>query len=238
MFRGLIETKKHRIEKKQMALFPIVIIIQAIMLGSFVISSAWSVSYIDEPPLIVTLAPAPPPPPPGVKNIPHNNDNRNKRIETLNEVPIRIFNYKPESILPAPNIVEGVVDGFEIGGDEEGIEGGFPRESTENILKEELKEKPVIIGGTVQGEKPKIISRIQPEYPEIARRARIEGIVILEAIIEKDGSVSDIKIIRKVSPLLDQAAVRAVKQWKFEPAKINGKPVRAYFILTVIFKIQ
>jgi len=239
MFKGLIETKKQRIDKKQIALFPIVIIIQAIMLGSFIISSAWSISYIDEPPLVVALVSEPILPlPEGIKKISKDKGIKSNKTEDYNKVPTTISDYAPSGWHPIINIAEGVEGGLETTTDNIGIEGIIPGGTPENAEKEKMINGPVRIGINAKGEMPKIISRIQPEYPEIARKARIEGIVILEAVIEKDGNVGEIQILKSLSPLLDQAAIRAVKQWKFEPAKINGKPVRAYFVLTIIFKIQ
>ncbi len=85
-------------------------------------------------------------------------------------------------------------------------------------------------------DKPIIIKRVEPRYPDVARAARVEGIVILEAIINKRGRVDSVKILRSI-PLLDSSAVEAVKQWRFKPAKINGVPVKCYFTLTVRFKL-
>jgi protein TonB len=86
--------------------------------------------------------------------------------------------------------------------------------------------------------KPVLIERVNPEYPEVARKARVEGIVILEAIITQNGHVENAKVLRGVHPLLDQAAVNAVRKWRYKPATLNGKPVRVHSTVTVNFKLK
>jgi protein TonB len=78
---------------------------------------------------------------------------------------------------------------------------------------------------------------VRPDYPEIARRARIEGVVIIEATIGVSGEVQSARVLRSI-PLLDQAATDAVRQWKFTPALLNGVPVPVIVTVTVNFKLQ
>jgi TonB family protein len=92
------------------------------------------------------------------------------------------------------------------------------------------------VGGEVKA--PTVISKVEPEYSEEARRARISGIVILEALIDKNGNVTDINVLKPLPFGLDQAAIDAVKQWKFKPAMMNGQPVDVVFNLTVNFKLD
>jgi TonB family protein len=73
-------------------------------------------------------------------------------------------------------------------------------------------------------------------YPKIAQSARVQGVVILEATIGPDGSVQDAKVLRSI-PLLDQAAVDAVKQWQFAPTLLNGAPVPVIMTVTVNFTL-
>jgi protein TonB len=75
-------------------------------------------------------------------------------------------------------------------------------------------------------------------YPEAARRLRLEGIVILEAIILKDGTVGSIRTLRSLNELLDQAAMDCLRSYRFEPGKINGRPVDSYYVLTVRYTLQ
>ena len=66
----------------------------------------------------------------------------------------------------------------------------------------------------------------------------IQGIVILEAVITKTGTVEDVRVLRALHPILDQAAISAVKQWKYQPAMLNGRPVKVYFTVTVNFTLR
>ena len=84
---------------------------------------------------------------------------------------------------------------------------------------------------------PKLVRRIDPLYPEIARQARVEGIVIIEAITDIYGRVERVKVLKSI-PLLDQAASDAVRQWLYEPMVINGRPRGVIFTVTVTFKLK
>lgn len=84
--------------------------------------------------------------------------------------------------------------------------------------------------------KAKLVKQVTPVYPPIAKRAGVSGMVILEAIIDTDGDVGDVKVLRSV-PLLDQAAIDAVKQWRFEPGTDQGRPVRMRLTVTVRFDV-
>jgi protein TonB len=84
---------------------------------------------------------------------------------------------------------------------------------------------------------PKVIHRVEPKYPEIARRARIQGTVVLEVVIAKDGTVSDARVVRS-APLLDDAAISALKEWKYAPARDRrGHPVPVYSRVSVKFEM-
>lgn len=78
----------------------------------------------------------------------------------------------------------------------------------------------------------------RPRYPEDARRARLEGVVVLETIIDTDGNVDNVRVLKGLGHGLSEAAVEAVKTWKFKPATRLGEPVAVRFILTVQFGIQ
>jgi TonB family protein len=84
---------------------------------------------------------------------------------------------------------------------------------------------------------PKQIKDVRPDYPAVAQNARVEGIVILDAVIDVLGNVKDVKIIRSI-PLLDDAAIDAVKQWKYEPPLVDGKPTEVVMTVTVNFSLK
>ncbi len=93
---------------------------------------------------------------------------------------------------------------------------------------------PVNVGGALQ--ESKLIKRVEPVYPEIARQARIETTVILEVLINEQGEIANIRIIRG-HPLLDAAAMDAVKQWRYQPTYLNGEAVPVITTQSVVFKL-
>ena len=91
---------------------------------------------------------------------------------------------------------------------------------------------PIRIGGKIHP--PMKIKDVQPVYPAIAQSARVAGAVIIEATIGEDGKVLDAKVVRSI-PLLDQAALDAVRQWEYRPTLLNGVPVPVLINITVNF---
>ncbi|HEY7284087.1 MAG TPA: energy transducer TonB [Vicinamibacterales bacterium] len=94
------------------------------------------------------------------------------------------------------------------------------------------KAAAVRVGGPVRP--PVKIKDVPPIYPEIAKQAKVSGAVVIEATIDKDGKVADTKVV-KSAPLLEQAAVDAVRQWEYKPSMQNGKPVPVVMTVTVNF---
>jgi len=86
-------------------------------------------------------------------------------------------------------------------------------------------------------EPPKAIKIVDPVYPEAARQEKVEGVVILSVKTDESGQVIDAMVLRSI-PLLDPAAIAAVKQWVYEPTVIDGKPVKMVFTVTVRFQLQ
>ena len=78
---------------------------------------------------------------------------------------------------------------------------------------------------------------VAPVYPAIARTAHVQGVVILEAVLDARGGSRSVRVLRSI-PLLDQAAVDAVQQWRFTPALLNGEPVPVVMTVTVNFTLQ
>ena len=158
-----------------------------------------------------------PPPPKQQKDIPKA---RSKKVPIPDPTPdepepIRLpEDIEPEIDIPDTDIIFGIP------------EGPPPAEP----------EGPIRVGGDVQP--PVKLSAPSPQYTEIARKARIQGVVIVEAIIDKDGEVTNVKILKGLPMGLDTAAADAVKRWKFKPATLNGKPVAVIYNLTVNFRLQ
>ena len=84
---------------------------------------------------------------------------------------------------------------------------------------------------------PRIVSKVPPVYPVEAQAARVEGIVIIEAVIDVNGTVREARVLRS-QPLLDAAAVNAVRQWQFTPTLLNGVPVEVIMTVTVNFTLK
>ncbi|HSU88289.1 MAG TPA: energy transducer TonB, partial [Terriglobia bacterium] len=92
------------------------------------------------------------------------------------------------------------------------------------------------VGGGVTA--PVLVTEILPEYSEEARKARFQGTVVLNTIVHEDGSVQVIKVLRGIGFGLDQNAIAAVLQWRFKPARRNGKPVASYLNVEVSFNLR
>ena len=95
-------------------------------------------------------------------------------------------------------------------------------------------QRVTVSGGVVQG---LLIRRVEPVYPTMARQARIQGAVLLEAVIAKDGSIENLHVISG-HPMLSWAAVEAVKQWRYRPYTLNGQPVEVETQITVNFRLS
>jgi periplasmic protein TonB len=86
--------------------------------------------------------------------------------------------------------------------------------------------------------RPEIIRQVQPRYSEQARRAGVQGMVIVEAVIDELGQVTNVRLIQGLPMALDQAAMQAIQQWRFKPALLDGRAVKVFYMLTVNFTIQ
>lgn len=86
-------------------------------------------------------------------------------------------------------------------------------------------------------ELPEAVTRVQPVYPDVARDANVDGTVLVQALVGKDGRVKDTRVVRSV-PMLDAAAESAVKQWVFKPALSNNRPVAVWVAVPVRFSLQ
>ncbi len=86
--------------------------------------------------------------------------------------------------------------------------------------------------------RPVRIEGRRPSYPEIVRRLGLQGVVILEAVIDRQGEVQDLTLLKGIHPLLDKQAIEAVETWRFEPATLGGEPVSVIYSLTVQFHLR
>jgi TonB family protein len=92
----------------------------------------------------------------------------------------------------------------------------------------------VRVGGAIR--EPRKLKNVSPAYPDIARQARVQGVVILECTIGRDGRIEKVRVLRGI-PLLDAAAMEAVKQWVYTPTLVNGVPARVIMTVTISFKL-
>jgi len=109
------------------------------------------------------------------------------------------------------------------------------KEKADAEAREQEKAAAVRVGGKIKP--PTKIKDVQPVYPAVAKTARVAGVVIVEATIGANGKVIAAKVLRSV-PMLDQAALDAVRQWEFTPTLLNGKPVPVVMTVTINFKLQ
>jgi len=92
------------------------------------------------------------------------------------------------------------------------------------------------VGGDVKA--PVAIKHVNPRYPEEARKNHVSGIVIVEALVDKTGHVTNAVVLKPLPFGLDQEALDAVKQWEFQPGTLDGKPVDVLFNLTINFRLD
>ena len=97
-----------------------------------------------------------------------------------------------------------------------------------------VPQSPVRAGGDLQP--PTKLRQVAPAYPELARQARVQGVVVLDCVIDPSGRVADVKVLRGHS-LLAPAAVDAVRQWLYTPTRLNGAPVAVLLTVTVRFTL-
>jgi protein TonB len=169
-----------------------------------------------------TVAPPPPPPPPAPAQAARAAAPKAVPLPNAFAAPIEA----PPDIVPEPvgtAIADIGVPGGVEGGIAAGIVGSVPAivEGPPPPPPPPVSHEPVRIGGQVQA--PALLKRVEPIYPSIAQMAAIDGIVILDAIIDEHGRVQSLKVLRG-HPLLAKAATDAVQQWEYEPLKLNGRP--------------
>jgi len=130
-------------------------------------------------------------------------------------------------------IPDGGCIGCSSDGDPNGVDGGFLGGGDTGL--EQPGSEPVRVGGDVRP--PQKLRHVNPVYPEIAKAARVQGEVVLECVIDANGRVAGVRVLRGVR-LLDDAAVAAVSQWVYSPTRLNGQPVAVIMNVTVHFRIR
>jgi protein TonB len=183
---------------------------------------------------VAPAPPPPPPPPPAPAPEPPVERKADRPVPTAgSSVPIEVPSaIEPESpaddggeaeLAGVPGGVPGGIAGGVIGGLAEAPPPPPPPPAPP------APRAPIRVGGSIK--EPTLIHRVEPEYPALAVHSRMEGVVILEAIVDEEGRVESVRVLRSPG-VFDQAALKAVRQWRYSPVLLNGKPEK--FILTVV----
>jgi protein TonB len=186
---------------------------------------------------------APPPPPPAPPPPPMQRPPQAKTVAQARPAPatseLAAPVEAPKTIEPEPagpeyldEGVPGGVEGGVPGGIVGAVVGGLPEPPPPPAPP--VTRAPVRVGGQIQA--PTLIHRVEPYYPPTAVDARLQGLVILEAVVDRDGHVAEVKVLRSASALLDREAILAVKQWRYSPLVLNGQ--RERFVLTVMLSFH
>lgn len=182
---------------------------------------------------LVAPPPPPPPPPPAAPQIQHVqkvSEIVDGALRTPSKIPKKVQMIKEEeSPAPSSGVVGGVVGGVP-GGSAGGVIGGLIG-STAPPPKVATPQKLKVSSGVVEGLK---LNAPSPTYPQMARIAHIQGDVVLQATISKSGTVENLHALSG-HPILIQAALDAVRQWKYKPYVLNGEPVEVETTIKVQF---
>jgi protein TonB len=196
------------------------------------------------PTMLAFVAPPPPPaapaPPSPQRSAPVKSPAPSQRVSPQEPVtPVeasKTVAAEPTEPLPVDEGAAGGLDGGVEGGVPGGIVGGIVGALPEPPPPPPppADRPPIRIGGKVEA--PALLHRVNPVYPPIAVSARLQGTVILEALVDRDGTVADVKVLRSAGAVLDTQAQIALKKWRYSPLVLNG--VRERFVLTVILSFS
>jgi len=190
--------------------------------------------------LVAPPPPPPPPPPPAampvrvVKVV--QTDILNGQLRTPTKIPEKVAMIKEEAA-PPPMTTAGVIGGVPggvPGGSLGGVMGGIIGGTPVAVPKQAIPNRVRVSAGVQQGN---LISQVKPTYPAIAKSARIQGAVVLQAEISKQGTIENLRVISG-HPMLVQNALDAVKQWRYKPYLLNGEPVPVETTITVNFTLS
>jgi protein TonB len=192
---------------------------------------AMTMTFLAAPP-----PPPPPPPPPAavVKVAKIETDIVNNQLRTPTKIPQKVQIIKEDEA--PPPMSSGVVGGIPGGpGQMGGVIGGIISSTPVAVPKIATPTRIRVSSGVTQG---LLVRKVEPTYPQMAKIARVQGAVLLAALIGKDGTIQNLHVVSTASPLLNQAALDAVKQWKYKPYILNGEPVEVDTNITVNFTLS
>ncbi|MBV9610567.1 MAG: energy transducer TonB [Acidobacteria bacterium] len=190
--------------------------------------------------LVAPPPPPPPPPPPAatpvrtVKVV--QTDIMNGQLRTPTAIPKKIAMIKEEEAPPpvgAVGVVGGVPGGVP-GGQMGGVIGGIVSSTPVAVPKVAAPQRVRVSAGVQAGN---LVNQVKPTYPQIAKNARIQGAVVLQAEISKQGTIENLRVMSG-HPMLVPAALDAVKQWRYKPYYLNGEPVAVETTITVNFTLS
>ncbi|HEX6879138.1 MAG TPA: energy transducer TonB [Terriglobales bacterium] len=188
--------------------------------------------------LVAPPPPPPPPPPPAaapivkVQKVVSELDNGQLRTPTAIPKKILITHEDDQPAGGAVGVVGGVPGGVP-GGQMGGVIGGIISSTPVAVPKVATPQRVRVSQGVTEG---LLMKKVQPTYPPLARSARIQGQVVLQAVIGKDGTIQNLRAVSG-HPMLTPAAIDAVKQWRYKPYFLNGEPVEVDTQITVNFTL-
>jgi len=242
MFEDSLLESGGRLKTKRGRTTTLAVIIQTVLFGIIVVIPLIYTEALPKAQLMTLLmAPPPPPPPPPppaaapVRVVKIQSELVNGQLRTPTKIPekVRIIQ---EDDSPPPSMGAGVVGGVPggvPGGQMGGVIGGIIS-STAALPKVAAPQRVRVSSGVSTG---LLIRKVQPNYPPLARQARIQGNVVLQAVISKSGTIENLQVISG-HPMLVPAALEAVKQWRYKPYLLNGDAVEVETQVTVIFSLS
>jgi protein TonB len=187
--------------------------------------------------LVAPPPPPPPPPPPAaaVKVVKIQSEVINGQLRTPTKIPNKVQMIKEEEAPPdMGGGVPGGVPGGIPGGSTGGVMGGILGSANAAIPKVATPQRVRVSTGVATG---LLIKKVTPNYPQLAKQARIQGTVVLQAEISKDGTIQNLQLISG-HPMLAPAAIEAVRQWRYKPYLLNGEPVAVETTVQVNFSLS
>ena len=208
-------------------------LVQAGLIGVLVLVP---ILYPEAPPRqqFMTFLEAPPPsPPPAAAALPKVR----KVVSELDHGQLRTPTAIPKQVAKIREEDTPVSNGGVVGGVVGGVPGGVLNSIASipaALPKVAVPQKVRVASGVAQGN---LIHDVRPPYPPLARQSRIQGTVVLQAVIGKDGTIQNLRIVSG-HPMLAQAAIDAVKQWRYKPYYLNGEPVNVDTTINVNFTLS
>jgi len=244
MFEDSLIESGGRLKTKRGMTTTLSFVLQVVLVGVLVLIPLIFTEALPKTQLMTFLvAPPPPPPPPPPAAAPVRvikqvqSDLINGQLRTPTKIPEKVQMIKEEEAPPPDMSAGGVVGGVPggvPGGQMGGVIGGIISSTPVAVPKVATPQRVRVSLGVSQG---LLIKKVQPSYPPLARQARIQGRVLLQAEISKDGTIENLRLISG-HPMLAPAAIEAVKQWRYKPYMLNGEPVAVETQVEVNFTLS